>query len=85
MPAKVIASVGAPLHLIWSAGLVTVGVGFTVMVKGTMVPGQPLAVGVTCMVLVIATVPVFVAVNELISPDPLPGSDPIAVLEFVQL
>ena len=80
---KFIASVAALLHLIWSSGLVTVGVGFAVMVKVAGVPEQPLAVGVTMIVPVIVAVPVLVIGNEAIVPVPLAGN-PIAVLEFVQ-
>ena len=84
LPVNVTASVVAPLHFVWSAGLSTVGVGLTVMVKETGVPGQPLAVGVTSIVPVIAVFPVLVAVNEAISPVPL-AAKPMAVLVFVQL
>ena len=84
LPVKFTTSVVALLHLTWSSGLVTVGVGLTVMVKETGVPGQSLIVGVTCIVPVIVAVPVFVAVNEDIFPVPLAGN-PIAVLVFVQL
>ena len=83
-PVKLIASVATPLHFAWSAGLVTVGVGVTVMTKETGVPGQPLAVGVTSIVPVIAAFVVLVAVNEPISPVPL-VANPMAVLVFVQL
>ena len=83
LPAKVTASVDVPLHFVWSAGLVTVGVGLTVMVKGTGVPSQPLILGVTVIVPVIVAVPVLVAENEVILPVP-PAANPIAVLEFVQ-
>ena len=84
LPVKLTASVAAPLHLVWSAGLVTVGVGSTVMVKETGVPGQPLIVGVTSIVPVIAALVELVAVNEPIFPVPL-AANPIAVLVFVQL
>ena len=84
LPVNVTASVVVPLHFVWSAGLLTVGVGSTVMVKETSVPGQPLIVGVTSIVPVIAAFVAFVAVNEAISPVPLAGN-PMAVLSFVQL
>ena len=84
LPVKFTASVAAPLHLVWSAGLATVGVGLTVMVKETGVPGQPLAVGVTVIVAVMAAFVALVAVNEEMSPVPL-AANPMAVLEFVQL
>jgi hypothetical protein len=47
------------------------------------VPLTPFTVGVTVIVAVIAVVPVFVAVNDGIFPEPL-AAIPIAVLEFVQ-
>ena len=84
LPVKVIASVAAPLHFVWSTGLATVGVGFTVIVNNTGAPGQPLIVGVTSISPLIAAVVELVAVNELISPVPFAGN-PIAVLLFVQL
>ena len=84
LPVKFTAVVKAPLHTGWSAGLSTVGVGLTVMVNDTAVPGQPLAVGVTSTVPVIAAFVEFVAVNEAIFPVPL-APRPIAVLLFVQL
>ena len=84
LPVKFTAVVEAPLHTGWSAGLSTVGVGLTVMVKETGVPGQPLAVGVTSIVPVIGVFPVLVAVNEAIFPVPL-AANPMAVLVFVQL
>ena len=47
-------------------------------------PAQPFTVGVTVIVAVIAAAVPFVAVNEGISPFPLPPI-PIAVFEFVQV
>ena len=84
LPVKFTASVAEPLHFVWSAGLVTVGVGLTVMVKDCGVPGQLLAVGVIVIVALIAAFVEFVAVNEAIFPVPLAGN-PMAVLLFVQL
>ena len=84
LPVKVMASVVSSLHLVWSAGLSTVGVGLTVMEKETGVPVQPLNVGVTSIVPLIGAVVKLVAVNEVISPVPLAGN-PIAGLVFVQL
>ena len=84
LPVKFTASVAAPLHLVWSAGLVTVGVGLTVMVKVDGTPGQPVDVGVTVIVPVIGAFVALVAVNEAISPVPL-AAKPMAVLVFVQL
>ena len=84
LPVNVTASVVAPLHFVWSAGLVTVCVGVTVMTKETGVPEQSFAVGVTSIVPLIAAFVVLVTVNEAISPVPL-AANPIAVLLFVQL
>ena len=84
LPVKFTAVVEAPLHTGWSAGLSTVGVGLTVMVKVDEMPGQPVDVGVTVIVPVIGAFVALVAVNEAISPLPL-AAKPIAVLSFVQL
>ena len=84
MPEKFTAVVLAPAHGVWSAGLVTVGVGFTVMVKVWAVPVQPLADGVTVMVAVTGVEPVLVAVKAFIFPLPLAAS-PMEVALFVQL
>ena len=54
------------------------------MVKDSGVPGQPLKVGVTVIVPVIAVFPALVAVNEAIFPVPL-TANPMAALSFVQL
>ncbi len=62
-------------------GTVTVGVGLTVIVYVDGVPVQPLTVGVTDIVAVIGSVPVFVAVNDAMFPVPLEAK-PIAVFEF---
>jgi hypothetical protein len=45
VPEKLTAVVVALLQRIWLAGAVTVGVGFTVIVTESEVPGHPLAVG----------------------------------------
>ena len=84
LPVKFTASVVAPLHLVWSAGLSTVGVGLTVMVKETGVPSQLLILGIIVIVAIIGVFPVLVAVNEAISPIPL-AAKPMAVLLFIQL
>ena len=60
-----------------------VGVGFTVIVNVSGVPGQVLAVGVTVMVAVTGTVPVFTALNEAIFPLPL-AAKPMEGALFVQ-
>ena len=54
------------------------------MVNVTGAPLQPLADGVTVIVAVTAVVPVLIAVNAPIFPEPLAAS-PIDVLLFVQL
>jgi len=72
-PVKFTAIVAAPLHNVWSATLSTVGVGFTVMVKVSGVPGQPFAVGVTVTVDVTGALPVLVAVKVAILPLPEPA------------
>jgi hypothetical protein len=54
------------------------------MVKEAGVPEQPLAVGVTVIVPVIAAFVVLVVLKAAIFPVPLAGN-PIAVLLFVQL
>jgi len=72
-----------PLHNVCAATVSTVGVGFTVMVNVSGVPVQPLAEGVTVMVAVIIVVPMFVAVNEAMSPFPV-AANPIEGVLFVQ-
>jgi hypothetical protein len=54
------------------------------MVKDRGVPSQPLNVGVTSIVPVMAVFVAFAAVNEAIFPIPLAGK-PMSVLVFVQL
>jgi hypothetical protein len=72
-----------PLQTLILAGIVTVGVGYTVMVKVEGMPVQLLADGVTVIVPVIVFEPVFVAVNDEMFPVPF-AARPIDVLEFVQ-
>lgn len=86
-PEKIIAALLIPLHKARSPGLVTVGVGLTVIVNVLVVPAQgaPLVkVGVTMIVAVTVVVPVLVAVNEAMSPDPL-AARPIEGVLLVQL
>jgi hypothetical protein len=73
----------ALLHTVMFAGTVTVGVGFTVMVKLEGVPTQPLTVGVTFIVAVIGAAVVLIAVNPSILPILL-EANPIVGSEFVQ-
>ena len=84
LPLKVTAVVGAPLHNVWLEGAVTLGVGFTVILKLCEVPVQLLAVGVTVIVAVTAAVPRLVAVNDAIFPEP-EDARPILEVVFVQL
>lgn len=72
----------AKLHTVILAGIVTVGVGLTVMVYVDGVPWQLLTVAVTLMVAVIGVDPVLVAVNAGILPLPL-APNPMAVLELL--
>lgn len=83
-PLMVIAAVDAPWQSVWLAIAFTLGVGFTVIVKLTGVPPQPVDVGVTVMVAVIGAVVVLVATKLGILPVPLAAS-PMAVLLLVQL
>jgi hypothetical protein len=65
-----------------------VGVGFTVMVKVWVIPGQfkfdPVKIGWTVRVEVIGAFVAFIALNTGILPDPL-ATSPILVTPFVQL
>ena len=62
----------------------TVGVGLTLIIKLCEIPLHPFANGVTVTVEVTATVPVFVAVNDPISPVPA-AAMPILPLLVTQL
>ena len=64
-------------------GAVTVGVGFTVMVKVWAVPVHPFNFGVTVIVAVIADEVELVAEKDAISPTPF-AAKPILVLLFAQ-
>lgn len=83
-PAKVTAAVVAPAHKVWLAIAFTDGVGFTVMVKLTGEPPQPVEVGVTVMVAVIGAAVPLVATKLGILPVP-DAPRPMAVLLLVQL
>jgi hypothetical protein len=84
---KATAVVLAPLQRTWFDTTLTVGVGFTVMVKVLGVPGQevpPLVItGVTVMVAVIGAIVKLLAVNEMF-PVPL-AANPIEGSLFVQV
>jgi hypothetical protein len=62
---------------------VMAGIGLTVMVNTSGVPGHPVSVGVTVIVEVIGAPVALVAVNAGVLPVP-EAARPIAVLEFVQ-
>jgi len=81
---KLITAVGVPLHNTWLATGFTIGVGFTVMVNVTGVPGQTPNTGVTVMCAVIGPLVALVVTNGSISPVPL-AARPMPVLLFVQL
>jgi hypothetical protein len=72
-----------PLQTVWFAGSKTIGVGFTVIANVLDGPTHPLKVGVTVMVAVTGTDPVFAALNAGILPVP-EATKPIDVLLFVQ-
>jgi hypothetical protein len=73
-PPRVTIVVAAPLQYATLLIALTVGVGYTVMVKENGVPTHPLAVGVTVIVATTVTLPALVAVNEGIFPVPLAAS-----------
>lgn len=74
----------APLHIAKSAGNITAGLGFTVIVKVAGGPVQLFRVGITVIVAVIGALVLLTAKNGVILPFPL-AANPIAGLEFVQL
>ena len=71
-------------HTVMFAGTITVGVGFTVIVKDDAVPGQLLTIGITLIVAEIGVFPVLMAVNDGIFPEPL-DANPMFVLLLVQV
>ena len=85
---KFIAVVDPPLQTTWLGTVVTVAVGFTVIVNVDGVPTQLTApfvyVGVTVIVVVTGAVVKLVAVKLLILPVPL-AAKPMLVVLFVQL
>lgn len=81
--AKSMEPVATPLQTVIGETVLTVGFGFTVIVKVTGLPAQPFAVGVTVMRPEIAAFVVFVVANAGMV-DVLPAAaKPIAVLLFV--
>ena len=83
-PVKAVAGTVWPTQYVLLATGLTVGVGFTVMVKVIGAPGHPLALGITVMVPVIGAVPAFVVVNGPMLPLP-EAARPMAVLLLVQV
>ena len=82
---KLTADVAVVLHTVCVAGnTFMVGVGDTLTVNDCTAPGQPAAVGVTAITAVAVTVPVLVAVNGAMLPEP-DGAKPIEVFELVQV
>jgi hypothetical protein len=84
VPVKFTAVVAVPAHKVWFAGSVTVGVGFTVIVKVCGVPVHGPKTGVTVIVDVIGSAVALVAVKDAMFPLP-DAASPIAVFELVQL
>ena len=88
LPVKVTAAVGAPLHTAWLATALTVGTGFTVIVKVIVGPVQVTAalvyVGVTVIVATTGAPVAFVAVKLAILPVPA-AARPIDGALLVQL
>lgn len=88
VPEKFTAAVEVLLQTVWFEMAFTVGDGFTVMVNILDVPKQVLPPfvndGVTVMVAVTGMVPLFVAVNAPIFPEPL-AAKPIDGVLFTQL
>lgn len=82
-PEKFTAEVEAPLHNVWSVMLSTAGVGFTIIANEAAVPVQLFAVGITDIVAVTGTVPLFTALNAAMFPFP-DAANPMDVLSFVQ-
>lgn len=75
----------SPEQMVWfGIEKVTIGDGFTVMVKFCDVPVHPLAFGVTLIVAVIGFTLVFFGINDVIFPVPF-AAKPIAVLELVHV
>jgi hypothetical protein len=86
-PLKTTAALAVLLHKTWLTGCTTAGVGLIVMVNDCDGPVQltvfPVYIGVTVIVAVTGTKPVFIAVNGFIALLPLAES-PIVGLLFTQ-
>ena len=90
MPATVLekfnAPTAAPLQAVGLAGTLATGVGLTVMLKVVVAPVQPLAVGVTTILPVMAEMPALVPANAGMLVTPVADvASPMALLLFVQL
>ena len=83
-PLKPSAPALTPLHNTRSAGTITSGVGFTLIVNFLVRPVHPSATGVTLIVAVSIEVPVLVTVKPAISPLPLEARL-MEVLSLLQL
>ena len=86
-PVKLIAGMEVFLQTVWSAMVLTEGIGLTLMINDfeeEAQTGPPGKVGVTVMVAIKAVLPGFVTVKEGIFPVPL-AARPIAGLSFIQL
>ena len=84
VPVKLMAFTVEPLQTVMLEGMLTDGVGLTVIVKDCGVPVQLLAVGVTVITAVATVVPVLVAVNALMLLEP-EAAIPIELLLLLQL
>ncbi len=83
-PEKIVALVVDPLHTVWSAGCVTDGVGFTVIMKYLIIPSQPFVEGVTDIFADIGALLLLTAVKTGRFPVPEAAS-PMDGRSFVQL
>ena len=70
---KFTGAVGLPLHTVWLATGLTVGIGLTTTVAVVVGPAQPFADGVMVKVTVIGALVVFVSVPLIGDPAPLAG------------
>ena len=75
---------GLPLHNTWLAGVLSAGVGLTVILKLMLLPLQPFADGVTTIAASWGVSPVLLAVKEAILPTPADAS-PMEPALLVQL
>jgi hypothetical protein len=78
---NVTASVTSALQTTISSGSFISAVGFTVIVKVSVGPSQPSKLGVTTIVAVIGSVPLFTALKEAMSPLPV-AAKPMDAVSF---